>query len=42
VAGVAWIVSFIIVVIDFATRGLISIFGFPYSNLGRTVYILSW
>jgi hypothetical protein len=40
VAGVAWIVSFIIVVIDFATRGLIPIFGFPYSNLGRTVYIV--
>lgn len=39
-AGMAWIVCFIIVVIDFATRGLIPIFGFPYSDLGRTVYIV--
>lgn len=40
-AGVAWLTSFVIVVIDSATGGLIPIFGFPYSDLGRTTYIVA-
>jgi hypothetical protein len=39
-AGVAWIASFVVVVVDFATRGLVPIFGFPYSDLGRTIYVI--
>jgi hypothetical protein len=39
-AGIAWITSFVVVVVDFATKGLVPIFGFPYSDLGRTVYVI--
>lgn len=40
VAGVAWLASFIIVIVDSTTEGLIPIFGFPYSDLGRTMYVI--
>ena len=39
-AGLAWIVSFIVVIFDFVTRGLVPVFGFPYSDLGRTIYVV--
>jgi hypothetical protein len=39
-AGVAWLTSFIIIIVDSATESLIPIFGFPYSDLGRTMYIV--
>lgn len=40
VAGAAWIASFIVVIFDSASKGLIPVFGFPYSDLGRTIYIV--
>jgi hypothetical protein len=39
-AGVAWIASFIVAIFDSASKGIIPVFGFPYSDLGRTVYII--
>ncbi len=39
-AGAAWMVSFVVIVVDFATMGLIPVFGLPYSDLGRTIYIV--
>jgi hypothetical protein len=39
-AGVSWIASFIVAIFDSASKGIIPVFGFPYSDLGRTVYIV--
>lgn len=38
-AGLAWVASFVTAIVDFATDGLVPIFGLPYSDLGRTIYI---
>ena len=39
-AGASWLASFVIVIADSITKGLIPVFGFPYSDPGRTVYIV--
>lgn len=39
-AGVAWVATFVVVIFDYANKGLIPVFGFPYSDLGRTIYIV--
>ena len=39
-AGAAWMASFVVAIIDFASVGLIPVFGLPYSDLGRTIYIV--
>jgi hypothetical protein len=40
-AGAAWMMSFIIVIADFLASGLVPVFGFPYSDLGRTTYVVA-
>lgn len=40
-AGLAWVASFAVVIVDFATKGLVPVFGLPYSDLGRTIYIVA-
>lgn len=39
-AGLAWVASFVTAIVDFATDGLVPVFGLPYSDLGRTIYIV--
>ena len=38
-AGIASLALFATIIVDLATSRLIPVFGFPYSDLGRTIYI---
>ena len=40
-AGAALMMSFMIVIADFVDSGLVPVFGFPYSDLGRTTYVVA-